>query len=81
MGVRNLKDQIKSSWEEIVAAEITGGATQEPITRNDRIAQETIIALELRRKRLPGKELLADWQRLTGNPTLDTYYRRLRSIA
>ena len=80
MGVMNLKDQIKSSWEEIVAAEIKGGATQEPITRDERIAQETVIALELSRKRLPRKQLLADWQRLTGNPTLDTYYRRLRSI-
>lgn len=80
MGVINLKGQIKSSWEEIVAAEIKGGATQEPITRDERIAQETVIALELSRKRLPRKELLVEWQRLTGNPTLDTYYRRLRSI-
>jgi hypothetical protein len=80
LGVMKLKKQIKSSWEEIVAAEIKGGATQEPITRNERIAQETIIALELSRKRLPRRELLADWQKLTGNPTLDTYYRRLRSI-
>jgi hypothetical protein len=80
LGIINLNDEIKSRWEEIVAAEIKGGATQEPITRDERIAQETITAIELSRKRLARKELLAAWQRLTGNPTLDTYYRRLRSI-
>jgi hypothetical protein len=80
LGAMNLKGQIKSSWEEIVAAEIKGGATQEPITRDERIAQETVIAIDLSRKRLARKELLAEWQRLTCNPTLDTYYRRLRSI-
>jgi hypothetical protein len=80
LGVITLKGQIMSSWEEIVAAEVKGGATQEPITRDERIAQETIIAIELSRKRLARKELLAEWQRMTGNPTLDTYYRRLRSF-
>ena len=46
-----------------------------------RIAQETVIALGvIEETPAPGKQLLADWQRLTGNPTLDTYYRRLRSI-
>jgi len=80
LGVLNLKSEIKSSWEVIVAAEIKGRATQEPITRDERISHETIIALELSKKRLAKKQLLIEWQSLTGNPTLDTYYRRLRGI-
>jgi hypothetical protein len=80
IGVQQLKDQIKSGWEEIIAAEIKGGASPDPITRDERIAQETIIAVDLAKKQLPRKELLAEWHRLTGNRTLDTYYRRLRSI-
>jgi hypothetical protein len=78
MAVNDLKGEVRSTWQEIVAAEIKGRSAPGPISREGRIAQETVLAIELSKKRLPGERLLAEWQRRTGNPTLDTYYRRLR---
>jgi hypothetical protein len=51
---------------------------QQPLTPLQRIAKERDIALELKKKGLTGEALRAEWEKRTGQKTIDSYYRRLK---
>lgn len=74
-------DQLRltTTWQQQVTQAIAQSTeSQQPLTRHQRVAQETDIALALHRQRLTGAPLQAEWTRRTGHATLDSYYRRLR---
>ena len=79
IGSINLDKTISSSWRELVLSQVSSNVGT-PATRQDRIARERSIALELAGKKLSKKELLPEWHKRTGRKTLDTYYRRLRKL-
>ena len=79
IGVINLGKTLSSSWKELVLSQVSSNVGP-PVTRQDKITRETVIALELAGKKLSQKELVPEWQKRTGRKTLDTYYRRLRKL-
>lgn len=80
LGVEKLGEKISSTWQELLLSQVHGKAVDAPITRNDKLARETGIALELSKMSYSKAELLKQWNDRTGRKTLDSYYRRLRRL-
>jgi hypothetical protein len=77
LGVKKLK--LTTTWQQFVDQAIKQSTeSQQPLTRLQRISKERDIAIEVRRQGLTGKALQAEWEKRTGHPTFDSYYRRLK---
>ena len=79
LGIEKLN--LQTTWQEMMDRAIRQATeNQQPLTRAQRIAAEREMALELKARGFKGDALLAEWQRRTGHPTLDAYYRLLRGL-
>lgn len=80
LGVEKLGEKISSTWKELLLSQVHGKSVDVPITRNDKLARETGIALELSKMNYSKAELLEQWKERTGRKSLDSYYRSLRRL-
>lgn len=71
--------KLKTPWQNLVDRAIKQSTeSQQPLTRQQRIAKERDIALDLKKRELTGEALQAEWEERTGHKTTDSYYRRLK---
>ncbi len=77
LGIKKLK--LRTTWQDLMnRAILQSTESQQPLTRLQRTVKERDIALELKKQRLTGEALRAEWEKRTGHKTIDAYYRRLK---
>jgi hypothetical protein len=77
IGVKKLGSAISSNWKELMTSQFAG-VSEPPLTRKEKLARETTIAIELSKQGLNCASLLEEWRERTERKSLDSYYRRLK---